>query len=544
MARFPENPILLAAIESLLDGERTAPGLVTSWQAPIEQASGRSVPAASADFDELVRRLRSFAIRLRSGSEAETRPGLALDSMMAAPEVEQVSPDEEAAETRLLGGLLGRGAGTVVSNPATVVLNEPFSDAMLSFSGVESQLVPVAATVQPGQILIRVVHGGIEQAQDADAVSIGFYPGTRPQDAFAALDASVSAALRTRAPEGTGPSKSSPAADSGGLFRNYVERGLLRAPFGQHFLFPDPRENPHCFPRSLQKIIAICSMGTPGRFGQPELVVLVRELAWSLGAVGCHKLATVLIGARQNLSLQEAASGWLRGLARAADQKPRQGNLLECVTFVEASYSRATDLHKALQSVVLSFAKKKTTPNLFAIGPAPVEDEAYSKARHSAAEQLRASDFDEDDDPIATRVFVERQGKTWSLSAMTDKAAVPERLVTVDPTLVDQATRSLAGQIDADYQRRYGLTLETLVIPKDLREHLYGSAPLVLVVDATTARVPWEMLAQPLERSQVTEKPQRGHVPTEHFVGLTRGLTRQLRTQFAQYPRTSDGGGT
>ncbi len=46
-------------------------------------------------------------------------------------------------------------------------------------------------------------------------------------------------------------------------------------------------------------------------------------------------------------------------------------------------------------------------------------------------------------------------------------------------------------------QRRYGATLEALLIPKDLRHYFFGAAPLVMILDASTARVHWEMMVQP-----------------------------------------------
>ena len=74
-----------------------------------------------------------------------------------------------------------------------------------------------------------------------------------------------------------------------------------------------------------------------------------------------------------------------------------------------------------------------------------------------------------------------------------------------------------------------------LLIPHDLGPQLSSTAPLVLQVDSTTARIHWEMVSQP---DPVFEED----VPTttgdmSGFLGTYRGLTRQLRTTFARPPQ-------
>jgi hypothetical protein len=88
-------------------------------------------------------------------------------------------------------------------------------------------------------------------------------------------------------------------------------------------------------------------------------------------------------------------------------------------------------------------------------------------------------------------------------------------------------------------QLERGRFLEKLLMPNDLRTQLYQRAPLVMILDSTTARIHWEMVAQPsVDSSPVHRAP----VPdgtfeyAEDFLGTTRGFTRQLRTAFAPPP--------
>jgi hypothetical protein len=69
--------------------------------------------------------------------------------------------------------------------------------------------------------------------------------------------------------------------------------------------------------------------------------------------------------------------------------------------------------------------------------------------------------------------------------------------------------------------------MEKLLLPDDLRQTLYAKAPLVMMLDATTARIHWEMVA-------LTEAV--GTSDKAEFLGLSRGFTRQLRTTFAPPP--------
>src|SRR5690606_5568835 len=67
-----------------------------------------------------------------------------------------------------------------------------------------------------------------------------------------------------------------------------------------------------------KRIVVLAGMGLPGRFGTPELSVMVRELAWSLARLGKKHLATVLIGTGSgNIAVADAVRAWLRGLGAA-----------------------------------------------------------------------------------------------------------------------------------------------------------------------------------------------------------------------------------
>ncbi|MBK7203235.1 MAG: hypothetical protein IPH87_22375 [Anaerolineae bacterium] len=91
-------------------------------------------------------------------------------------------------------------------------------------------------------------------------------------------------------------------------------------------------------------------------------------------------------------------------------------------------------------------------------------------------------------------------------------------------------------------QIEHGRFLASLLLPEDIREHLISDAPVVLSLDATTARIHWELLCPPLsgeEDAPHWSTPGKDReIDEERFLGLGRGLTRQLRTSYAPRPQT------
>jgi hypothetical protein len=172
----------------------------------------------------------------------------------------------------------------------------------------------------------------------------------------------------------------------------------------------------------------------------------------------------------------------------------------------------------------------------------PADDETVKgwKEAGRASEQKevkerwqRGRPQEEADDPAPTRVTVSREANLYRFGAITATAAVPERDVPLDAALVDQANDRLAAEPDAQRRREQGLFLGRLLFPADLRAELSGSAPIVLMVDATTARIHWELVTRP---DAGPSPAAGGGDPLDAYLGLGAGLTRQLRTVFAPPP--------
>jgi pimeloyl-ACP methyl ester carboxylesterase len=404
--------------------------------------------------------------------------------------------------------------------------------------GRKQQRVPVPP-LKPVSITIKLIRGGIEtvngQNREVDAISVGHYVGVAPQYAELALDREISRALKPANAANAVPSSQS---KNDLLITALHRRGIIVGELAQNFLLPDPRDP--------KRMIVIAGMGRPGTFREAELAVLVRELTWTLGR--CHRkhLCTVLIGAGAgNLETPDAVRSWLRGVRRALYEAetddPSLGTKrqVKSITFVEESPVNFLRLHRALKSAVVTFAKDPEAPmqiNYLEPGIGD-EQEAEKAAKDEASEKgiremhrLLKAGAGNGSSPEPVRLTIRLLDNTFEFAALTAEASVPQRETKVEAALVDEANNLLPAAVTFDNQIRHGHILGCLLVPADLREKIIRpGVPIVLALDAATARIHWEMVT--LDAAETNET-----FDSERFFGTNYGLTRQLRTNFAPLP--------
>ena len=137
-----------------------------------------------------------------------------------------------------------------------------------------------------------------------------------------------------------------------------------------------------------------------------------------------------------------------------------------------------------------------------------------------------------------SRITVLADKEHYVFTALTENAAIPERIIGVDPALMDEIGLAIARAENPATLAEWGETLRRLVIPRDLEGKLFSSSShLVFTVDQTTARVPWEMMVVPAPLSAAIGGAGTA-TPSREFLGLSTGygLTRQLQTRFAPAP--------
>lgn len=400
-----------------------------------------------------------------------------------------------------------------------------------------TQPLPAFGRSAPLHIEVGLVCGGIEQCQaqiaasvPVDAIAVGNYTGGKPFTADLAIDRSISQALQAKS-----SSQSPDAATSSAnlIITQYIERGIIRSQLGQPFFLPDPRPDA----ATTGRIVVIAGMGLPGRFGISELAVLSRELCWSVGRLGKKHLATVLIGAGEgNIPTLDAFAAWFSGIYRAINEARAEQHLTR-ITFVEYDPIKFIHMHFALMEVLAHREHE-----LVIDYKQPGDDEIKKRMQEGLDKQIQEltrewssqglAGASEAQKEMPARITLELQNKIYRFGAITATASIPEREILIDPILIAEANDELAAESDPAMQLERGQFMERLLIPIDLHSTLYSSTSLVMILDATTARIHWEMLAR--SDDLITEADDLS--PQERFFGTGWGFTRQLRTTFAPPP--------
>jgi len=225
--------------------------------------------------------------------------------------------------------------------------------------------------------------------------------------------------------------------------------------------------------------------------------------------------------------------GWLRGIKNAiAGSVGQEGRRLGRITFVERDPGKIEEIQKAI------LEQREGLKDTLIIDYLPINEQKLASLRAQAIkseqervrrqmESKKAAKPQDSSKEIPTRLTLELERKTYRFGAITKDASVPVREVPVDPDLVMDANDELAAERRPAMQLERGRFMEKLLLPDDLRQTLYAKAPLVMMLDSTTARIHWEMVA-------LTEGV--GASDKAEFLGLGRGFTRQLRTTFAPPP--------
>src|ERR1043165_4159877 len=542
--KLSSNSQILEALDELLETGKTRDLFASLSEAQAASARGAKVEAQSAveikkrweeeqDADEQqirisLRRINGRGVNIAAPALPGADESVEIDEDNAAG---RFSPEQRKVEEAITRGFLASQDG----------------DEAAEESDLER-----GNEIESSEIEIGLIYGGIEtvhqkihgaQVGPVDAIAVGHYIGVQPQAAEKKIDEAISRALL-----GKDQNDESKIHEADLILTQYTERGIIHGKLGEPFFMPDPRQERARSSGAMKhtRLIVLAGMGESGRFGVPELTVLARELCWSLGRMDRRHLATVLIGIGiGNLSMQEALAGWLNGIRRAVTgSKFDAARGLKRATFVELDPRKIKLLQKLLQEECARQEKLGLR----------VKFKPYSEKQLSALKDdelkwdradwvKRRASIEQTANVAPTRVTLslDKNLKTYRFGAITADASVPEREIKIDPMVVMQANDELAGEQNATMQLERGRFLEELLMPDDLRRQLYSCAPLVMMLDATTARIHWEMVAQPSLAGVTERNAGRGEQAdrfeyTDEFLSTSRGFTRQLRTTFAAPP--------
>lgn len=424
-------------------------------------------------------------------------------------------------------------------------------------SGLATQAVPgesgpaASASGLSPPLRLSVTWGDITQVP-ADIHISGHYQGVVPASAEHALDVAISSAARF-------------------VIEEHTRRGWLHGALGEITYFPgkDPQND-----TSAVRRVAVAGMGRPGTFSELRATQMYASLLGELIGLGSiRRVAMVLIGSGAgNLTVPQACRALVEGFASGPGALVAGLGGLEEVVVVELDRLRAEQTRLALDrsarqvaSLLVDAEIARVDGGLVGVDSAavfaicglarlvrnsmvqppqkgrrsdPVGSllEVLPKEFRSAVREKLAHISDDytslavvlgesqetgaESPPVRISVVRDQAGLRWA--ALTERSTIPERVVGMNPRLVEQLIQRLTAPTNEDAADLPRL-LTRFVVPVDFQRHVSDQAALVLEVDRDTARLPWEFLTDDAFDSGQVVEPLAVRTP----------VARQLRTTYA-----------
>ena len=363
---------------------------------------------------------------------------------------------------------------------------------------------------------VGVRYGAIE-AFRAPLVVVGHYRGVKPVRAIGAINKKL---------------------------RNWigraVKRGMISGDVGETFFVPTRGSGVRA------DGVVVAGMGDYGRFTAGSLRRIMANVAQGIAALRLREAASVLVGAGDGALDEESAlramlEGFGGGLVELAEEEPKTPREVT-LWIVELDPKRFV----LLDGLLGAFRDRHAAGEQRLVGPfrldvvraLPAERRRANAAhRRECARELAnlkktigrddaanraGGDFNE----IRLTVEFDRERGAFNFSALTKKAVVSARKIAVTKAKAEDAARALAEAQTRKDQLQFGRLLFNYVIPEDFEDLFASGESVRLIVDPTTAALPWEMACT-----------RAGHDRNAfRWLGTDHHLTRQFRTLLSRPP--------
>ncbi|MDQ2920589.1 MAG: CHAT domain-containing protein, partial [Acidobacteriota bacterium] len=251
-----------------------------------------------------------------------------------------------------------------------------------------------------------------------------------------------------------------------------------------------------------------------------DLRYLAMNVCYAISALKMGSFATVLIGSGEgNLNTDAAVKGLLSGVCDALHhvQPDERIKTIEIVEYSEPRYKeivqivRQIEKDQAMEHMLITVEERKLRNVKKASGR---KGKPKSTTSESAATTTAR---------FVNRITIEHTGEGYSFSALTENAVVPVRQIDVQKFFTDGITKQLKICETEERQQKFGSLFHTYLFPQEFEQIIANNQPLTLVVDSTSAGLPWEMACFGPKRNL-------------NYFGLGLKLTRQFRTMLAGAP--------
>lgn len=275
------------------------------------------------------------------------------------------------------------------------------------------------------------------------------------------------------------------------------------------------------------RTILLAGMGEFGKFSYDALCYVAMNMAFGVSNFKLEKFASVLIGSGAGgLSVEEAVKGLLSGVCHALHHLPEERRCLKEFILVEKDLERYEQIKEAVKK--FEYEKLNEKLNLKVVeatdlpGGSPVPKAIAPAGPDHASAPPPGTQF-------VNRITIERGEEGFQYSALTDTAVIPVRRVDVQSYFVEGIADRLKVINDEKRQERFGRLLHTYIFPEDFESHVSNQPlkPLTLILDSTTASLPWEMAC-----FKTNNAGQQG----AFRFGTDLKLSRQFRTMLSGAP--------
>ena len=288
--------------------------------------------------------------------------------------------------------------------------------------------------------------------------------------------------------------------------------GLMGLDLGQVFFIP-------VTPQQMKaECVLLAGMGNYGVFDYSDLCYLAMNVCYAVSALKKGSFSTVLIGSGEgNLSIPDAVKGLLSGICDALHHvKPEER--IKSVEIVEFSDVRHQEILESAQQI----AAEQIIEHI-SISVEKGKSYTVKKPRRSPGNASAAANKAVVAKPFVNRITIEHNTDGYNFAALTENAVVPVRQIEVKKYFTDGITKQLKISDTPERRQQFGSLLHRYVFPQDFDQLIGNSQPLTLVVDNTTAALPWEMACFGAKQKLT-------------YFGRELKLTRQFRTMLAGAP--------
>lgn len=332
------------------------------------------------------------------------------------------------------------------------------------------------------RIDVRMTLGDIGEV-NSHAVVVGIYKGVAPSGAAKALD------LRL-----------------GGAITDLTQRRMFSGDVGEVFLLPTSQ-------RSVRaEMVAFVGLGAFDTFNDEVLRIASENVIRTLIHGGVADVATVLMGSGSGAGTEATAenilTGFVKGLLDAdTDQRFR------CLTVCEADPQRYNDIIEALlrlaatplfEEIELTFFKEQLPPPLVPIAP----DRAAPARRPDPVYLLVRNEASATDSEFHTSVL----GTGGKATVVSGSRRVKQK--DLDAMLAD------VGEEGFNFQQgnTLGKNLARAVLSEEALAALGGVSKqhVVVVHDAQSSRIPWELLSVPTSGAEAISLAKEGGMSRQY----------------------------